>query len=165
MIFLLLAIFAVFITMFIVILQLRIYIKLIWQIDEKEKYLQVSANVLKISFYQKNIDFTEWELPSVDQQKSNWREKYQSFKKIMRASKLEHINSNTMVATDDPAITAYLYVFLKIINESVSSVYNQKDRSEIVIGADFEQNSFQSTGECMISVKLSKTIKEIRKLK
>ncbi|SHN05574.1 hypothetical protein [Gracilibacillus kekensis] len=165
MIFLLLAFLIVFITLVFVIFQLRIYIQLIWQIDEEEKYLQVSANVLKFSFYQKEIDFTEWDLPSIDKQKGNWREKFESFKKIMRVSKVEKMKSVTMVATDDPAITAYIYTFLKVINEWITSVYSKKNASEMVIGANFEENVFQSSGECMISMKLSKTIKEIRKLK
>ncbi len=93
------------------------------------------------------------------------REKYEAVKMILDTSEIERFNTETMVATQDPIFTAYLYTGLKALTQWIVSKYHQKSASKIVIGANFEQITFQSVGECMISIKLSKTIREIRKLK
>ncbi len=165
LIFLLLAIVVVFITIIFLIFRLRIYLSLDWQIGKETNYVKVSARALNISIYQKSIDFEDWNLPSFNKTDIKWKERYEAIKKILHASKIEKLDTETIVATDDPIFTAYLYACLKTLSEWVVSMYHKNDSSKVVIGADFEQISFQSVGECMISIKLSKTIKEIWKLK
>ncbi|WP_035723002.1 hypothetical protein [Gracilibacillus boraciitolerans] len=172
MIFLLLVIAALLIFLLLMIFfRLRIYILLNWQFDDDQKFVQLSATVLHLSLFQKKIDFASWEMPMLEKETENetekekWQEKYDAMKSILQAAKMERITSKTFVATDDPIITAFLYTFLKDIAEWISSTYNDK-QAKLMVAADFEESSFQSVGgECMISTKLSKTMKEIRKIK
>ncbi len=55
LIFLLLAIFIVFITIIFLLFRMRIYIVLNWQIDEEEKCLEVSARAFNIPLYRNKL--------------------------------------------------------------------------------------------------------------
>jgi hypothetical protein len=163
---LLLIIIVLFIIILFIFLRSRVYISLDWQWDEEDKNAQFQISILRFTLYQETIDFTQFDLSSLETDNSvDMKEMYHLVKSLLKKSEIEALHTETIVATYDPSITAYLYVSITTLAEWIKAHYSSKRDVEINIAADFEQETFQSAGECMISVKLSKTIKEMKKMK
>ncbi|MGP4041579.1 hypothetical protein ACTWP4_16990 [Gracilibacillus sp. D59] len=144
----------------------RVFIYMDWQWDENDKNVQIKISILRITFYQETIDLTELDFPSLEtDDKVDMKEMYHVVKSVLKKSKIENIHTDTIIATDDPSITAYLFVSITTLAEWIRSHYSNNRHIELNVSADFEQETIQSVGECMISVKLSKTIKEMKKMK
>lgn len=142
----------------------RVYISLDWHWDENDKYMQYKISILHITFYQKTIDFDQLAISFLEPSKNGKKkEMYSLVKTVLKKSNMEKIQADTIVATYDPAITAYLYVSISSLAEWIKAQYSHH-LVQLNVSADFEQETFQSAGECMISIKLSKTIKELKKM-
>ncbi|QGH35322.1 hypothetical protein GI584_15245 [Gracilibacillus salitolerans] len=137
-----------------------------WQWEEDDKNVQIQISILHITFYQETIDLAQLDFPSLETDNNgDMKEMYQLVKRVLKRSKIEKIHTDTIVATYDPSITAYLYVSIKTLAEWIRAHYSNNEHVQLDVSADFEQEIFQSVGECMISVNLSKTIKEMKKIK
>ncbi|SFM08534.1 hypothetical protein SAMN04487943_107209 [Gracilibacillus orientalis] len=163
---LLIIIIFLFMIMLFILSRSRVYIYMDWQWDEEDKCVQFKVSLLHITLYQETIDLTELDFPSLDTDNhAEMKEMYHLAKSVLKKSEIEKIDTETIVATYDPSITAYLYVSIITLVEWIRSHYSNKRHIQLDVSADFEQETFQSVGECMISVKMSKTIKGIKKMK
>ncbi|UOQ47143.1 hypothetical protein MUN88_13775 [Gracilibacillus caseinilyticus] len=156
--------FIVLLTCLLLIAFIKLYVFFAWQWDEEGKMFEVKVKVLRMVVYKKTVDLTGSEKIKSTDSETNWKEVIPLGKEIIKMATIEKVETETVVATNDPSFTAHLYVVLQTLKHRLLAQYPRKDFL-LSVGADFEQESLESFGECMISMKLSKTIKEINKMK
>ncbi|GAB2569687.1 hypothetical protein [Gracilibacillus alcaliphilus] len=149
----------IFLIIFIILLclyfTLAVSIHVYWCWQEEEQYLHLSCHTMRIPLYSKRVDFHG--LPS--DVTIHARKILQMIQYVRQHAKHIQVQSETVVSTSDPAVTAYLYVFLKVVTEWLRSLHQADNK----VAADFEQTAFQTEGECMISLSLRQNIKELNK--
>ncbi|UOQ86294.1 hypothetical protein [Gracilibacillus salinarum] len=143
---------------------IKLYVFLAWQWDEEGKMIEIKVKVLRMVVYKQTVDLTGNKKEQTSDSETSTKEMMLLGKEIIKMATIEKVETETVVATPDPSLTAHLYVVLQTLKQWLLAQYPRK-KFLLSVGADFEQESLESIGECMISMKLSKTIREINKLK
>ncbi|MDX8046722.1 hypothetical protein SH601_12085 [Gracilibacillus sp. S3-1-1] len=140
----------------------KIHLLINWQWDEENKSLYMETSILHITVYRKEIDFMTLEVTSLlDGNVDKTKALLSPMCTLLKKANIEKVEAKADVATEEPDRTAYVYVMLKSLADSITAMTGNHENVQINVSANFSEETFESVGECMISFKLSKTIKEL----
>ncbi|WP_163538112.1 DUF2953 domain-containing protein [Gracilibacillus sp. YIM 98692] len=147
---------------------LKLYIAVEWYMDQSEQVIDLIVIILGFKCYQYTLDFQEIfddngkESPSLSD--LGGKERLSLLKSLWKSSRLERLETETVIGTGDPQVTAICYGLLHSVIQPLLQ-YLPKQPENLSILVDFQQERVESNGLCMISIHLRKTIRVLRKMK
>lgn len=165
----LIGIFFILILALIIILSIaRFYFTLYWSINEEEQMVILSVHLLKIRVYYKEIELDSFDFSDNKKTSTNKKKDLRLIGSLLLdQGRLEQFEVDAIIGTGEPDTTAILYGLCKGIMEALKNYFSTKTITPIHcnISADFDEEILETEGICMISLKMRKTIRALRKNK